>query len=147
MKTRFFKAVFLSVFTAMFLMLGFSAKAQKVQHLTKETFKQKIWDYESNPQSFVYKGDKPAIVDFYADWCRPCKIIAPILDEIQEENKGKLQVYKVDTEAQKELAAFFQIQSIPAVLFIPVGDQPQMALGARSKEEFQSIVKQVLKVE
>ena len=115
-------------------------------HLTNEDFLSQIFDYETNTE-WVYKGTLPAIVDFYADWCEPCRIVAPILDELAEEYAGKIIIYKVDTEVEKELAAAFGIQSIPSLLFIPVNAVPQMAQGALPKETFERIIAEVLKVE
>lgn len=121
-------------------------------HLTKAEFLKRVVDYESNPNEWNYLGDKPAIVDFYADWCRPCKIAGPILDELAKEYDGKLYVYKVNTETEQELAGAFGISSIPAFLFIPMQGDPQMAAGiARTPEEtkqmFKSMIADILKVE
>ncbi len=116
------------------------------QHLTTAEFKEKVFDYETNKE-WSYAGDVPCIIDFYADWCQPCKIVAPILEELEEEYQGKIKVYKVDTEAERELAAVFGIQSIPSLLFVPVDAQPQMAMGALPKETFEQAIKDVLKVE
>lgn len=118
---------------------------EKIVHLTAETFKKKVFDYENNKE-WKYEGDLPAIVDFYADWCRPCKMIAPILVELQAEYDGKLVIYKVDVDDEKELASVFQATSIPALLFIPTTGQPQMAKGALPKETFEKVIKDVLKV-
>jgi len=117
-----------------------------IEHLTKESFKQKVFDYEKNAD-WKFEGDKPCLVDFYADWCQPCKMVAPILEELADEYTGKLNIYKVDTEDQKELASAFGIQSIPSLLFIPAEGQPQMARGALPKESFKQIFKEVLTVE
>ncbi len=104
--------------------------------LTKGVFLQKVWDYENSPQEWAYKGDKPALIDFYADWCGPCKIAAPILEEISNEYAGDIYVYKIDTEAERELAAVFGIRGIPAFLYIPVNGKPVMMSGiGRSNEE------------
>ncbi len=116
------------------------------QHLTTAEFKEKVFNYETNKE-WSYAGDVPCIIDFYADWCQPCKIVAPVLEELEEEYQGKLKVYKVDTEAERELAAVFGIQSIPSLLFVPVDGQPQMAMGALPKETFEQAIKDVLKVE
>lgn len=112
----------------------------KTIHLTKETFIEKVMDYETNPEEWIYKGDKPAIIDFYADWCKPCKLIAPIMEELAEEYKGQIYVYKVDTQVERELASVFGIRSIPAVLFIPMEGKPQMSTGALPKETFKSAI-------
>ncbi|MBK3518845.1 thioredoxin [Carboxylicivirga marina] len=117
-----------------------------VQHLTNETFKEKVFNY-SDSKEWKFEGDKPAVIDFYADWCGPCKTVAPILDELAGEFEGKLDIYKVDTEAERELAGAFGIQSIPSILFIPKGGQPQMAQGALPKDTFIRAFKDVLKVE
>ncbi|TVR32375.1 MAG: thioredoxin [Spirochaetaceae bacterium] len=114
--------------------------------LTKESFKEKIFDFEQKKE-WEYQGDLPAIVDFYADWCGPCKMVAPILDEISSEYQGKMHVYKIDTDKEQELAAAFGIQSIPSLLFIPMSDQPQMAQGALPKESLQKAIKDILHVE
>ena len=117
-----------------------------MEHLTKETFIEKIFDYEKNNQ-WSYKGERPAIIDFYADWCGPCKMVAPILEKLSSEYEGKVDIYKVNTEAEQELAAAFRISSIPSILFIPKDEDPQMAMGAMPKEGFEEAIKTVLKVE
>lgn len=117
-----------------------------MEHLTLNTFKDKIFDFENN-KDWKYKGVKPCIIDFYADWCAPCKIISPILEEISEEYQGKIDVFKVDTQQESELAAVFQIQSIPSLLFIPLDDKPQMAMGALPKQALEQAITDVLKVE
>ena len=115
-----------------------------MEHLTKETFIEKIFDYE-NEKEWKFKGDKPVIIDFYADWCGPCKMVAPILDELSNEYEGKVDIYKIDTEAQHELASAFGIKSIPSILFIPMDEQPQMAMGALPKNAFEETIKELLK--
>ena len=117
-----------------------------IEYLTKETFKNKVFDYENN-REWKFEGTIPAIIDFYADWCGPCKMVAPILEELSKEYDGKLNVYKVNTEEERELAGVFGIQSIPSLLFVPVEGQPQMALGALPKETFKQAFKEVLNVE
>lgn len=117
-----------------------------IEHLTAETFKQKVFNYETNTE-WKFEGDKPAVIDFYADWCGPCKMVAPILEELAKEYDGKLNIYKVDTEAEQELAAVFGIRSIPSLLFIPLNEQPQMAMGALPKDTFKKAFKDVLGVE
>ena len=114
--------------------------------LTQETFFEKVFDY-SNNKDWKFEGKRPAIIDFYADWCGPCKMIAPILEELGKEYKGKVDIYKVDTEKEKELSAAFAIRSIPSMLFIPMDGQPQMSQGALPKPELERIIKEVLGVE
>lgn len=115
------------------------------EKLTTEGFKSRVFDWENNKE-WKYEGDLPAIVDFYADWCGPCKMVAPILEEISSEYEGKLRVFKVDTDAEQELAMAFGIQSIPSLLFIPMDDKPQMAAGALPKDALEKVIKDVLKV-
>lgn len=104
--------------------------------INRSTFLEKVWDYENSPKEWKFKGDKPVVIDFYADWCGPCKIAGPILDEIAQEYKDKITVYKIDTDVERELASVFGIQGIPAFLYIPMTGKPTMTSGiARSKEE------------
>jgi thioredoxin len=117
-----------------------------MEKLTAETFKEKVFDYTLEKE-WSYKGEKPAIIDFYADWCGPCKTVAPILEKLSTEYEGKVDIYKIDTEQEKELASVFGIQSIPSILFIPVGEQPQMSMGALPIDVFKKAISEVLKVE
>lgn len=117
-----------------------------VEYLTKETFQTKVFNYETNKE-WKFEGDKPCIIDFYADWCGPCKMVAPILEELAAEYDGKLNIYKIDTEVEQELAAVFGVRSIPSLLFVPLEGQPQMAAGALPKETFKQAFKDVLGVE
>ena len=120
-------------------------EGEKMVHLTQATFKEKVFNYEKS-KDWKFEGDKPAIIDFYADWCAPCKMVAPILEELSTEYEGKLDIYKVNTEDQQELAAAFGIRSIPSLLFIPKEGQPQMAMGALPKETFKKTIENVLNV-
>jgi thioredoxin len=131
---------------AFFGIFGLQAQEKKAatEQLTVETFKEKIYNYETNPDEWVFEGELPAIVDFYADWCKPCKIIAPIMEELAEEYKGKIKIYKVDTEKQRELSRVFGIRSIPSVLFIPMEGRPQMTQGALPKETFKQVIDEFL---
>ena len=113
------------------------------EHLTKQTFLEKVFDFEKNKE-WKYEGELPAVIDFYADWCGPCKMVAPVLEELSEEYAGKIHVYKIDTEAEQELAAAFGIRSIPSLLFIPKGEQPQMAQGALPKDALKDAINNVL---
>jgi thioredoxin len=106
--------------------------------LTTQKFKEEIFDYTAE-KDWNYKGDKPAIIDFYADWCGPCKMVAPILEELSNENPDVI-IYKVDTEVEQELSAVFQIRSIPSILFIPKDRQPMMQAGALPKNALQEII-------
>lgn len=114
-----------------------------MEHLTKETFLKKVFNYEKN-KDWNFEGELPCIIDFYADWCQPCKMVTPILEELSEEYKGKINIYKIDTEAEKELAAAFGIRSIPSLLFCPKDGQPQMAMGALPKDTFKKVIGDVL---
>jgi len=113
------------------------------EHLTKETFLKNVFNYETN-QDWKYEGSLPAIIDFYADWCSPCKMVAPILEELSDEYKDKIKIYKINTEQEQELAAVFGIRSIPSLLFVPASGQPQMAQGALPKSSFKEIIDNVL---
>jgi thioredoxin len=114
-----------------------------VVHLTTAEFKEKVFNYETSKE-WKYAGSLPAIVDFYADWCGPCKMVAPVLEDLAKEYSGQIMVYKVDTENEQELAAVFGIQSIPTLLFIPKEGQPQAAMGALPKHTFEKVIKDIL---
>lgn len=116
-----------------------------LEHLTKETFKEKVFNYETNTE-WKFEGNVPAIIDFYADWCGPCKMVAPILEELQTEYGDNLTIYKVNTDEQQELSAIFGIQSIPSMLFIPLEGKPQMSVGALPKNSLKSAIEDVLNV-
>jgi thioredoxin 1 len=117
-----------------------------IEHLTKEAFLNKIFNYEKNKE-WKFEGKKPCIIDFYADWCGPCKMVAPLIEELAKDYQDKMDIYKVNTEEQQELAAAFGIRSIPSYLFIPMNGQPHMAMGALPKETFIKAFKDVLGVE
>ena len=117
-----------------------------MEHLTKDTFLKKVFDYEKN-QEWQFNGELPAIVDFYADWCGPCRMVAPVLEELGKEFEGQIDIYKVDTEKEQELAAVFGIRSIPSILFIPKEGKPQMAMGALPKESLVQAIADILKVQ
>jgi len=114
-------------------------------HLTAADFKQKVFNYETN-KDWKFEGDKPVIIDFYADWCGPCKMVAPVLEDLSKEYDGKIQIYKVDTDKEQELASVFGIRSIPSILFIPMDGQPQMSMGAMQKEGFIKAINEILLV-
>ena len=114
--------------------------------MTTQDFKDKIFNYETEKE-WKYKGDLPAIIDFYADWCGPCKMVAPVLEQLSEEYAGQVAFYKVDTEKEEELSAVFDIQSIPTFLFVPVGRDPMIQPGALPRKTFQQIIDQALLAE
>lgn len=117
----------------------------KTIHLNKIDFLKKVANYEATPGEFKYLGDKPALIDFYADWCGPCKAIAPVLEELAAEYDGEIYIYKINTEEEQELAALFGIRSIPSLLFVPMGgEQPQMAQGALPKPNLKEAIDKVL---
>lgn len=115
-------------------------------HLTKEDFTKKVFDLETDSNELKYLGDKPAIIDFYADWCPPCKAIAPIMEELAAEYKDKIYVYKVNVNEESAISAAFNIQSIPTLMFIPLKGKPQVATGVMPKKEFVKIIESVLNV-
>jgi thioredoxin len=113
--------------------------------LSKKTFTEKIYDFE-NKKEWGYLGDLPAIIDFYADWCGPCKMVAPILEKLASEYQGKISIYKVNTDQEQELAQAFGIMTIPSLMFIPKQGQPQMTRGVLSHEAFVNMINGVLGV-
>ena len=121
----------------------------KPVQLNKQMFLDEIDDYESNPEQWNYKGELPGLIDFYADWCRPCRITSPIMEELAVEYAGKIKFYKVDVQKEQELAAIFGVQSIPAFLFIPKDDTPVMSAGIaatpeQTKEMFRQQIDEIL---
>ena len=111
-----------------------------VKTLDYKTFVKKVWDIETSPNNFIYKGKLPCIIDFYADWCGPCKRVAPIMESIAEEYEGKLIVYKVNVDKEQKLPLIFKVKNIPTVFFLPTEGQPLSQVGALSKEEYISII-------
>lgn len=128
-----------------FLRLSISSNAQKPIYLNEETFKEKVFDYEKNKE-WKFEGDKPVIVDFYADWCRPCKMVAPTLEELAKEYDGEIVIYKVNTDKNPNVSRAFGISGIPAFLFVPKTGTPSMVTGALPKETFVKAITEVLKV-
>ena len=119
-------------------------KNMTVTELTTSEFKKRVMDFDKHPQEWVFEGDKPAIIAFYATWCGPCKATAPILDELANDYAGKVDIYKVDVDQQQELAALFGVRSIPSLLFIPKEGKPQMQVGAMNKQQFEAAIKSTL---
>ena len=132
------------------LATAFTANAQdkkeesKVKQLTYKEFTKKVWDFEKDPSTFLYKGKLPAVIDFYADWCGPCRRVAPIMEKLATEYDGKLLVYKINVDQEKDLASAFQVKSIPMVLFIPMEGQPMMQVGAMQEAEYKKVVEEHL---
>jgi len=130
---------------------GLTANAQdktaesKVKHLTYKEFLSKVWNFESNPNTFVYKGKLPAVIDFYADWCGPCRRVAPIMEKLAKEYDGKLLVYKVNVDQEKDLSSVFNVTSIPMVLFIPMEGQPMKQVGALPEEGYRKVIEGLVK--
>ena len=122
------------------------ANEGKVIYLNTEDFRKLVWDYRQNPDTWVFKGDLPVIIDFYADWCRPCKMVAPIMEELAQTYKGKVTFYKVNTDMERELSTTFQIRSIPAILYVPKEGKPQMSVGLQQKEAYVQTITDFLKV-
>ena len=111
----------------------------KVIVLTEAEFKKLVWDYDANPQEWKYEGTQPAVIDFYADWCGPCKRVAPIMEKLAKEYEGKITIYKVNTDQNRELSGVFGIKSIPSILFIPKKGQPAMQAGAMQEDQYRQI--------
>lgn len=120
------------------------SESGKPIHITYDEFLEKVWNFEESPQKWVFKGDIPVVIDFYADWCKPCKMIAPYMEKLASENEGKLIVYKINVDDERKLASVFQVQSIPSVLFVPVKGEPSMQTGALSEDAYIKIVKEQL---
>lgn len=139
-------------FLASAVIIALSTKAQsissdsngKVIHIGKTEFVEKIYDYEKNPDKWIYNGKKPAIVDFYADWCGPCRMLSPTLESLANKYKDKIIIYKVNTDKERELAAAFGITSLPTLLFIPMNKMPQVAQGALPKEDLEKAINDFL---
>ena len=121
-----------------------SRNAGKVEYLTTADFKRRVMNYEAHPQEWVFQGKRPAVVDFYATWCRPCKMTAPVVEGLAADYAGKIDFYKVDIDKEQELAAVFGVQSIPTFLFVPVEGKPTIQMGAMQREDFEKIIKAVL---
>ena len=113
-------------------------------HLNKVDFLNKVSNYEANPQEWKFLGERPALIDFYATWCGPCKGLSPVLEELSEEYAGKIDIYKIDVDEEAELASLFNIRSVPTLLFVPMEGTPQMAQGALPKSTLKEAIESVL---
>ena len=118
--------------------------AQKVEALSLEQFKEKVWNYQANPDRWVYEGSLPCVIDFSATWCGPCRRMEPILENMALKYNGKIIVYQVDVDKEPELAALFGISSVPAFLFCPTDGEPRGTMGAYHAAEFENLIQQVL---
>jgi thioredoxin len=118
-----------------------------VVYLTGEMFRKVVWDYQKDPKTFLYIGKLPCIVDFYADWCRPCKMLGPVMEDLAKEYKGKIIIYKVNTDSERELSTLFNIRSIPAILMVPKTGKPSMTVGLYPKENYVQSIHDVLRVQ
>jgi thioredoxin len=116
----------------------------EVKQLSKKDFLEKVYNYEKNPTEWKFQSSRPCVIDFYATWCGPCKAMAPLLDEISKTYAGKIDVYKIDVDVERELSAVFGIRSIPTLLFCPIGAQPQMAQGAMPKDALVKAIEEIL---
>jgi thioredoxin len=137
----------ITLYIALFFFWSVTLLAQtekKPELLTTETFKQKVWDYEASPNEIKYLGDKPCLIDFYADWCGWCRKIAPFMEEFCNTFDGEIYVYKVNTDKHKALQALFQIKGLPTTMFFPMKGQPTTIRGAISKEQYEQTIRQVL---
>ena len=114
-------------------------------NLTKGGFLRRIADFENNPNEWKFLGDKPAMIDFYASWCGPCKMLLPVVEELSEEYAGKIDIYKVNIDQEQELASLFNIQSIPTLYFIPMQGRPEKVMGAKPKHELKAMLDNLLK--
>ena len=138
------KRITLIIAIAFATIFAFSAQAQEVIELNKQHFLEKEWNYESNPDSWQYNGTLPCVIDFNAKWCGPCRKMEPILNSLAAKYNGKIIIYKVDVDKEKELASLFGISSIPAFLFCPTEGDPRGTMGAYPADEFEKIIRTVL---
>jgi len=145
----------LFIFAFLLIFINFSTFAQrnrrannervtKTISLTKAEFLERVVNFEKNPTEWIYLGDKPSIVNFYASWCAPCRMLAPILEELAAEYAGQIYIYKVNVDAERELAAAFGIGPLPTLIFVPMNDVPQIAQGALPRDVLKQIIEEVL---
>lgn len=138
------KRITLIIAIAFATIFAFSTQAQEVIELNKQQFLEKVWNYESNPDAWQYNGTLPCVIDFNAKWCGPCRKMEPILNSLAAKYNGKIIIYKVDVDKEKELASLFGISSIPAFLFCPTEGDPRGTMGAYPADEFEKIIRTVL---
>ena len=138
------KRITLIIAIAFATIFAFSAQAQEVIELNKQQFLEKVWNYESNPDAWQYNGTLPCVIDFNAKWCGPCRKMEPILKDMARKYDGKIIIYKVDVDKEKELASLFGISSIPAFLFCPTEGDPRGTMGAYPADDFEKIIRTVL---
>lgn len=124
--------------------LSAQAEGDEIIHISASEFRKQIFDYQASPNKFVYKDQTPAIIDFYADWCGPCRKLSPKLEAVAKKYKGKLKVYKVNVDKEMELARAFNVQSIPMCLFVPVKGSPIQTMGNLSEEDIEKTISQIL---
>lgn len=117
-----------------------------METLNIATFKEKIFDFETS-KNWTFKGSRPAIIDFYADWCGPCRMLAPVLQKVSEDYENSVDIYKIDTEASPELAALFGIRGIPSLLFIPSQGEPAMSSGFMNEESFEQAISELFQIQ
>jgi thioredoxin len=120
--------------------IAFTQEVVKPEQLTSATFREKVFDYIKNKEAWLFAGDKPCVVDFYADWCRPCRMLSPIMDQLATDYKDRVNFYKVNTEKEREVAAAFGITSLPSIMFCPMEGRPRMSTGAASKEFYVKVI-------
>jgi thioredoxin len=132
------------VFAFAVLSLSFAYSQSKPIEINKEDFLTKVADYKKSPEKWVSLAEKPIIVDFYANWCKPCKMISPYLDNLAKKYEGKIIIYKVNVDKEKELAKEIGINSIPTLIFVPKSGEPQIVVGGKSEEELDNIIQEVL---
>ncbi|GBU07466.1 hypothetical protein AwDysgo_07970 [Bacteroidales bacterium] len=139
-----------NIFTFLFLFIlvaaSFAQNKGEVIMLNKADFLSKVYNYEKNTDKWIFEGSRPCIIDFYADWCGPCKKVAPVLSELAKEYESQIDIYKIDTDKERELARFFGISSIPTILFVDLEGDPQIARGALSKEDFTKAINNIFSI-
>jgi thioredoxin len=132
------------VFVFALLSISFAYSQSKPVEITKEDFLTKVADYKKSPEKWVSLAEKPIIVDFYADWCKPCKMISPILDKLASKYANEIIIYKVNVDKEKELAKEIGIHSIPTLIFVPKNGEPQIVIGGKSEEELDKYIQDIL---